>query len=291
MVWGLGICPIFYLRRISLFYLLRPFIFSNFLISFGASGLLATGFVLVDKEFNYYALTFTFCSTLFMYNLQRIHKLKYQTLDVKNSRHQWIISNKKVIQSIIVICALILVVLIPFFHWKEVAGLSVLGIISFFYSYKTELGNLRSLPGMKIFWIALVWAFTVSIFTVGETIVQEDLVLFIFSFTFIVGITIPFDIRDMPFDSKSFKTIPQLIGESSSRFLAVILIWISFSCSTFLIGSLSVFLSLVYGIFSLIILGSTSSRKELYYSGLMDFTLILLFIAHYGYEQIDALHF
>ena len=291
MVWGLGIYPIFFSRRTSLLNFLHPFIFSNFLISFGAAGLLATGFVLVEKEFNYYALAFTFCSTLLMYNLQRIHKLKYQTLDAKNSRHQWIIKNKKSIQFLIVICAMVLAMLIPFFHWKEVIGLFVLGVISFFYSYKTELGNLRSLPGMKIFWIALVWAFTVSIFTVGEKIDQEDIVLFIFSFSFIVGITIPFDIRDMPYDSKSFKTIPQLIGEPASRFLAMVLIWVSFACSSYLIGEYSIFLSLIYGIFSLIVIGSSSNRKELYYSGLMDFTLVLLFVAHYTYEQIEALHF
>lgn len=226
-----------------------------------------------------------------MYNLQRIHKLKYQILDQNNIRHRWIMKHKRPIQFIIVVCILVLVILTPFFHWKELFGLIVLGIISFFYSFKTKLGNLRSLPGMKIFWIAMVWALTVSVFTVGSEIQKEDIILFVYSFSFILSITIPFDIRDIQYDAKSFKTIPQVFGESISIGIAFLLLVCSFLCACMLSDTFSVFLSLVYGILALIICGASSKRKELYFSGLMDFTLVIAFAGHLLYEQIEVFHF
>lgn len=272
-------------------YIIHHIVFSNLVIAFGSVGLLGTGFILIGKELNVYALAFTFCSTLLMYNLQRIHKLRYQTLDKANVRHQWIMKNQRSIQFLIVVCALILAMLIPFFHWKEIIGLAFLGLISFFYSYKTGLGNLRSLPGMKIVWIASVWAFTVSVFTVGQWVSEKDIWLFLYSFTFIVAITIPFDIRDIDYDSKSFRTIPQLIGEVPSRILGFFLIWVSYFLVVLILEEYSIFLSLVYGIFSIIVWGSTSDRQELYFSGIMDFTLILAFLSHFLYDSVSFFHF
>ena len=101
---------------------------------------------------------------------------------------------------------------------------------------------------MKIVWIALVWAFTVSVFTVGHWVSENDIWLFLYCFTFIVAITIPFDIRDIDYDSKSFRTIPQLIGEVPARFLGFALIWVSFFLVVLIIDEYSLFLSLVYGI-------------------------------------------
>lgn len=271
--------------------IIHNLVYSNFLISIGAASLLGSGYLILNKEINYYAIGFTFCSTLLMYNLQRIHKLKYQSLYSDNHRHKWIIKNKNNIQLIIVICALILAMLIPFFHWKELIGLAFLGLISFFYSYRTQYGNLRSLPGMKIFWIALVWAFTVSVFTVGAYVSQRDIYLYAYSFSFILAITIPFDIRDMEYDDKKFKTIPQLIGEFPARIFSFMLILISYCILLKLNQEFSIFLSLVYGIFGLLTFGSTSKRKELYFSGIMDFTLVFAFICHFLYFKLNFFHF
>lgn len=261
------------------------------MISLGAASFLIFSFLVLNSEVNWYSVVFTFASTLLMYNLQRLHKLQYQELDFMNMRHIWISEHKNRIQYVVIGCGFLLVALVPFFSIHTILGLALLGIISFFYSYPTKRGNLRSVAGFKIFLIAFVWSATVFVFTSDWVIVMADIILFAHNFLFILAITIPFDIRDLDFDKKKYKTIPQVLGEFASRILASTLMVISFIILTFQLGEFSIFLSLVYGIFALLCFYATSTRKELYFSGLMDFTLTFLAICFWLYQNVSIFHF
>ncbi len=46
---------------------------------------------------------------------------------------------------------------------------------------------------------------------------SNEIITFIQRFLFIVSITIPFDIRDLNFDNKNLKTLPQVIGIQKSK--------------------------------------------------------------------------
>jgi hypothetical protein len=91
------------------------------------------------------------------------------------------------------------------------------GIISFFYVLHVpglKGKNLRDIPGIKIYIIALVWVLiTVIVPYLIDTNLnfQKTLILFGAEVLFMISITIPFDIRDINLDEKSKKTIPQLI--------------------------------------------------------------------------------
>ena len=83
---------------------------------------------------------------------------------------------------------------------------------------------MRELPRAKIFLIALVWS-TVSVALVtiqNESLYSLDtLLLFISRFSFVLAITIPFDIRDLKYDDLSLKTIPQIFGEQKAKMIAL----------------------------------------------------------------------
>jgi hypothetical protein len=212
-------------------------------------------------------------------------------MNKKNERHLWISKNKRRMQLIIVFCCLILAMFIPFFTVFEILGLGTLGVLSFFYSFKTKFGNLRDIPGAKIFLIAFVWSASIFVFTYNGVIDLVDYLMFSYNFIFILAITIPFDIRDLDFDDEKQKTIPQLIGVIPSRVLSFVLIWISYYLLVLLLGEVSFFLSLIYGIFSLLCLQASPNKKELYFSGLMDFTLTVATLWMLIYLNVESLHF
>ena len=112
--------------------------------------------------------------------------------------------------------------------------LSILGSLAFFYAFKIKMGrdkkkNLRDISGLKIVLIGLVWSATSVLLNDLEygNIDGHSLLSFLGMMCFIVGITIPFDIRDLIVDEPSKKTIPQLIGYRPSVFIAVLLILVS----------------------------------------------------------------
>lgn len=237
-------------------------------------------------------MAFTFFSTLLMYNLQRMHKRVYQPFNADNTRHVWIESNRRFIWALIVISGAVLLLLLPLFSWDRIIGLACLGIISFLYSFRTKFGNLRDIPGTKIFWIAFVWAATIFVFVTDfKAISKEDYLLLTYNFVFIFAITIPFDIRDLDFDEKDYKTIPQVLGVTTSRVISFSLVWIAFIILCFLLQNFSIFLSLIYGIFALLCLFSTPQRNELYFSGIIDFTISVAAISLFLYVKVDFFHF
>ncbi|MCB0479011.1 MAG: UbiA family prenyltransferase [Crocinitomicaceae bacterium] len=271
---------------------IQHLVFSNIVISVGAAALLFFAFQLKGMPNDLVSIGFIFFSTLFMYNLQRMHKMGYQKLNLENARHRWINSNEKSIRILIIFSGLTVGSLTLLFSFDRILMLGGLGVISFLYSYQSKLGNLRSIPGTKIFWIAFVWSVTIFALTLDHFHVnREDWLLLLYNFIFILAITIPFDIRDIDYDEEDYKTIPQLIGVKASRILSFVLIGVAFVILSLLLQDYSIFLSLIYGIFALLCLFSTPSRKELYYSGIMDFTISISAISLYMYLHISFFHF
>jgi len=86
----------------------------------------------------------------------------------------------------------------------------------------TQKRNLRDLAGMKIFIIALVWAGVSVILPLLdhlEVSLLDKILMFLQRALFIIVITLPFEIRDLEFDSEHLSTIPQKIGIKKTRFL------------------------------------------------------------------------
>lgn len=91
--------------------------------------------------------------------------------------------------------------------------------------------NIRSLSGLKIFAVALVWAGT----TVLLPIVNADIVIYwdvkvevLQRFLLVLALLIPFEIRDLKFDDVSLKTLPQRWGVVKTKIFGAVLISIIF---------------------------------------------------------------
>lgn len=213
--------------------LFKNIVYANLWISIGALNLTLNFYVLNDIESNKNVLAFVFFSTLFSYNFQRLIKIKYK-INLKGERVDWLKLNHKGIY-IISIVALVgsLIYGIPLL--KETWWLLlIIGSLTFFYVWKIpglKGKSLRDVPTLKIFVIAVVWVLFCVIFPaliINVRIEKINLLLYSLSvFLFMISITIPFDVRDLDLDSKTKKTIPQLIGEKKSSYLSVILLVIS----------------------------------------------------------------
>ena len=85
--------------------------------------------------------------------------------------------------------------------------------------------SLRSFPSLKIFSIALVWSINSVLFPLQDQLSNPQVwVAFIQRFSFILVLTIPFDIRDMYKDAPNLRTLPQVLGILKTKLLGVLFI-------------------------------------------------------------------
>lgn len=206
-----------------------------------------------------------FFGTLAIYNFTRISTVE----EFKNPKNLW-----QVFLSILGCIGAIICVMLRGFEVKTFLFLAVLGFISFCYSLPFKGLGLRAIPFLKLFLIAFVWAgSSIGLLLVVHHSLLQHYALFASVFFFVVGITIPFDIRDYPTDSKELKTIPQLIGIQNSKYLAIS----SLILSGFLFGidveilshfGISWMLTLIISI--VLILFSSTKRNNFYYSFWME---------------------
>lgn len=189
--------------------------------------------------------------------------------------------NKKSVILILII-SFLFSLYFSFFFWEKVWKLFLIsGLLSFFYVWKVpglRGKNLRDLPNLKIYLIAIVWVIiTVSVphLVNEEQITNEYIILFVAEVLFMVSIIIPFDIRDINLDESSKKTIPQLLGVKKSIYLSIILFILSQILFQILLSKFNFGILILLIIAIPIIYKSNPSRKELYFSGVIDGVLII----------------
>jgi 4-hydroxybenzoate polyprenyltransferase len=231
-----------------------------------------------------FRLGLVFFSTLFIYiintntrfNLLSIFRRPSVGLELAGKHNRYAL-----------IIALIIVVLLFFMPIKEVLLLGHLGILAMLYNPPDNAFGfhlpLRAIPFLKIFLITYVWSVMGLVYPwfVLERAPFSPLVLhllaaFVF---FILGITLPFDIRDYHQDKAvSIRTVVHLFGIPASRVLAVICVLISFA---FLYPSYKPpFFLMVPMIWAIaLILMSNPHRHPLYYQVFLDSTILILYFA------------
>ncbi|MGB3608071.1 MAG: hypothetical protein WA775_03775 [Psychroserpens sp.] len=87
--------------------------------------------------------------------------------------------------------------------------------------------NLRSISGLKIYVIALVWT-GVTVFLPlmnNEQELSNDVLIVAGQrFVFVMALMLPFEIRDLSYDSLRLSTIPQKIGVKRTKILGLLLL-------------------------------------------------------------------
>ncbi len=174
--------------------------------------------------------------------------------------------------------------------------LAGLGIITFLYAipilpkriYLDEQQNLRQISGLKVYIIAAVWAFTTVVLPIlnnHQELTAKVWITVLQNFVFVLALMIPFEIRDLKFDSIKLATIPQQIGVKKTKILGVLLLLIFLGLNVFKEEIITHFLYkevIMTFILMLFILFSTKYRNTYYTSfwveALPIFWLILMLL-------------
>lgn len=198
---------------------------SNVYVSLGVVSLTLLSLDIRHKE-HPILLCFVFFATLFTYNFIRLVNVHFIISTSNSLRHQIIYSYRRFFWFVCAISAVIgfyFFVPISQFIFLPIIGL---GFVSIIYGLpinknRFHLFRLRDVPGLKIFLIAFVWSYVTE--GLPALINGEPLYyLALFErFLFIFAITIPFDIRDVNYDSSYLTTIPQYFGVNTAKLMAL----------------------------------------------------------------------
>jgi 4-hydroxybenzoate polyprenyltransferase len=209
-------------------------IFTNLYIALAAACFQLVIVVLVDRmgSWNWMLTLHTFFSTWMVYQFSRwnFHRNIRDSDYKRDELYTWLDRHPNfTIYSACFAgaCALLTVF---FLKWQTLCILAGLGVISVLYPLQFNMGGrlygLRSIPFTKIFQIALVWA-GISVWAPLSELgfpPFEHWDRFAFHFGFILFITLPFDIVDLPNDRiTNLKTIPAWLGVRNTKLLIVII--------------------------------------------------------------------
>ncbi len=282
----------------ALIYLIRSIVYSNLFVSLCITLLAHQTYLLlkIPQENSFNVLALIFFSTFFTYNFQRIYRL--QSVDLLGKligiRLGWMIRNRKKL----VVAAILSILLSAYFLTQLNVNVFILIIPLALFSVLYVLPVLpnkkaiRDLPFAKIFVISLVWSVVmvaipvVNHFGFQGLLENSFLFLLLEQFVFILAITLPFDVRDLRYDLESnIKTIPSFIGIKNTITLShgLLILFLSIKWIQFFYLNqidLSQFIATVITTSLTFIIIAFTSRKrgELFFSGFVDGTMILMYL-------------
>ena len=202
--------------------LLRFLLYGNFWVS-GAAACLVLGTQHYFNEFeNYNGALLCFFATMFLYNAQRLIKLK-QFNNREGYRHLWIYKQRKVLFALSFIAALASAYFVFHLPPFQIGVGLVLFIVAMAYALPLgKIPALRDVKGIKIFVVAAVWV-GVCMFYVdySELLDKQKDLLFLVLFCFIFLLTLPFDMRDVELDGFKHASLPYLLTKKQLTLLFV----------------------------------------------------------------------
>ena len=115
-----------------------------------------------------------------------------------------------------------------FLSWDTWVGIGIISFLTGLYALPVlpKAKNLRSLGLMKILLVGLVWSVSTVLFPVIET--KETLTWDIWieaaqRLMLVLILLIPFEIRDLKYDSPMLRTLPQRIGSMNAKSLGALM--------------------------------------------------------------------
>jgi hypothetical protein len=241
-------------------------------------------------------IVFIFCGTFFGYNLQRLPSaFENDRSQLHCWRHHWYAERRTGLTVLTVLAAIA-------FAWSAsrlYLGSQTLALIpatlSFAYAFpviptRHKWIQLREIPGMKIFIIAITWACSCAMLPIvaahrqGEPWISAAATLWALVYGLLVfAIAVAFDIRDLGFDAGKLKTLPALLGMKRSVFAAIGALIASAAITWFICRHMARGTGaecLAYAVWCLIasvfIYKSTPDRHEYYFSFFIDGLILLL---------------
>ena len=167
-------------------------------------------------------LSFVFFGTITGYNF-----VKYAGL--AGLHHRSLAKSLRAIQIFSLISFLILIWLSLMLPAKILFWIALFGTLTLLYALPvfSKKRNLRSISGLKIFIISVVWAGVTVLLPVIESTGEMNSstgIAFLQRFLLILVLILPFEIRDIKYDLQQLGTIPQKIGVTKTKILALLLL-------------------------------------------------------------------
>ncbi|WP_289045203.1 hypothetical protein [uncultured Olleya sp.] len=161
-------------------------------------------------------LFFNFFATITGYNF-----VKY--FGIAKWHHRSLAKWLKVIQVFSLLCFLLMCFFTLKLQEETLIIIAIFAVITFLYAipflpktwYLDTQQNLRDISGLKVYVIALVWSgVTVVLPLVNNKVAFSETVIITVAqhFVFVMALMLPFEIRDLRYDSIKLATIPQKIG-------------------------------------------------------------------------------
>jgi len=206
-------------------------VFSNLYVAVSVAALTHIS-LMFRKSQNWQLILFVFSATVFVYNFIRLIRIDKQILIHSSERHKRIFENKWLLWVLSIISLLLAAFGFHFIYHDILAWVLMLSFISLFYAvpvirHRGYLFMLREIPHLKLFLISFVWAFVTE--GLVSLLVDDhfNILMFFERLFFVAAITIPFDIRDLSYDSKKIGTLPIVYGVNKAKSIAIVFVLIA----------------------------------------------------------------
>ncbi|WP_266203426.1 UbiA family prenyltransferase [Pontibacter kalidii] len=269
--------------------LLEGLLYSSVFIAFCGFALTVETYLLAELPVSWAMAVFVFLATLFTYNMSSVQSiLRRPNQPEKRYDPIWSQRHKK---ELAVLGLLSIAVAVGVYFWFNLRinlwFVLHLAVISVGYTvpvlYKRRrVRPLRSVPLLKVFLIAYVWAVVTALFPLLDAGLEvwqpEALWLFLRRFLFILALALLFDIRDYAYDrDMNTLTFPGWIGVRNTKRLSLgllllyMLVVLASGESGLILGAL---LASAVGA-AIIVWRSAENRPRVYFAILADGAMLL----------------
>lgn len=202
---------------------------SSIHVALAACTLVWVTLIELNLNFDKPLICFVFFATITGYNF-----VKY--FGVAKFHHRRLAGWLKVIQVFSFLAFLAMCYFAFYLEVNTLLLIGILGIITFFYAIPVMIPkrylldnqkNLRQISGLKVYLIALIWMFTTVFLPLvnNDIPITEDVIIIgVQRFCFVLVLMLPFEIRDLNYDSLKLATIPQKIGIKKTKIIGILLL-------------------------------------------------------------------
>ena len=202
---------------------------TNLLIALAAVAQCALTYYILKYPVDYEILWIEGATTLLLYNLSLYLSMPKDPSKSPFQRTRWVSKNMSLFWGLSFLAVAITVWTLFHVHYLTLFFLGIIGVVSLAYAVpiiklKGKWMGMRQVPGLKVFYIAIVWSLSsvglpvVELYANGATIDWYSAnYLGIVKIVFLVLCTLPFDIRDFELDNLyNLKTVPTLLGKDQA---------------------------------------------------------------------------
>ena len=229
--------------------------------------------LIFNIPYNENVLYFNFFATITGYNF-----VKY--FGVAKFHHRSLTKELKIIQIFSFLCFVFMCYYAFQLEKHTLYAIGIMGLVTFLYAIPflpkkilfDEAMNLRKIGGLKVYVIGFVWSCVTVIIPLidSEFEINWDVILTaIQRFIYVLVVMLPFEIRDMRYDSVKLSTIPQQIGVRKTKIIGILLLIPFFFLEFFKdeITSVSIIaLMIIMTLMALVVVMSKTKQSEYFSS-------------------------